>query len=129
MVPEPAPLPPALGEKATPFDLLKHARRLLKEMKFIKQPQKDGIRNQAVRGLELVLRNPNAVAAIPHVMRIKKEIQALEESVTNPTNREKLQAATGMMDRAIAMARGKAATPHRETLAHPASSQGNKPVP
>ena len=98
-------------------------------MKFIKQPQKDRIRNQALLGLDAVLRNPNAVAAIPHVIRIRKEIQALEELVTNPTNLEKLQEATDMMDRAVAMARGKAATSHRETSPHPASPQGNKPVP
>ena len=129
VVPDPASLPPILGDQATPFDLLRHVRRLLHEMKFIKQPRKDTIRNQALLGLDAVLRKPNARDAIPHVIQIRKEIQALEELITNPTNLEKLQEATDMMDRAVAMARGKAAPSHRETSPRPASPPGNKPVP
>ena len=74
--PEPDQLPPALGAKATPFDLLRHARRLLKEMKYVKYPQKDKIRNQAVLGLEMAIRNLNqGKRSAPQIDRIKKEIQ------------------------------------------------------
>ena len=98
--PEPDQLPPALGAKATPFDLLKHARRLLKEMKYVKYPQKDKLRNQAVLGLEKAIRNLNqGKRSAPQIDRIKKEIQELEDSTLNPTNRDKLQEATDMLER------------------------------
>ncbi len=82
MVPEPAPLPPALGvQKRCPSIFRSMGpRRLLEEMKFIKTPDKDGIlNNEAARALESAPPTPNAAAANSHVMRIKKEIQALEE--------------------------------------------------
>ena len=80
-------------------------------MKYVKYPQKDKIRNQAVSGLEMVLRNPNpGASSIPQVTRIKQEIQALEDSTLNPANRDKLKEATDVLERAIKMARGEVST-------------------
>ncbi|MGO8899533.1 MAG: hypothetical protein ACLQU5_14485 [Isosphaeraceae bacterium] len=127
--PEPDQLPPALGAKATPFDLLRHARRLLKEMKYVKYPQKDKIRNQAVLGLEMAIRNLNqGKRSAPQIDRIKKEIQELEDSTLNPANRDKLQEATDMLERAITMFKGGPKTVLGGPSARPAVLPRNGPV-
>ncbi len=96
-------------------------------MRYIKYPQKNKIRNQAVIGLDAVLRNRvTGSTALAHVVRIKKEIQTLEDSTSNPANRERLQEATDVLDKAIAMVRGKALPVHHEPLDQPAIIFGNR---
>ena len=86
-------------------------------MKYVKYPQKDKIRNQAVLGLEKAIRNLNQGArSAPQIDRIKKEIQELEDSTLNPANRDKLQEATDMLERAITMFKG---GPRLLSVVHP----------
>ncbi len=127
--PKPDQLPPALGAKATPFDLLWHARRLLKEMKYVKYPQKDKIRNQAVLGLEKAIGNLiQGKRSAPQIDRIKKEIEDLEDSTLNPANRDKLQEATDVLERAITMFKGGTSAALRGPSARPALLPRNGPV-
>src|SRR5271157_2973605 len=127
--PELAPLPPALGARATPFDLVRHAHRLLKELKYVKNPQKVRILNQAVIDLERVIRNFNPIGrSVPQMVRIKQEIQPLEDATENPTNRDKLKEATDVLERAITMARGGKSVVLREPPPRPALVAGNVPA-
>ncbi len=129
VLPELAPLPPALGARATPFDLVRHAHRLLKELKYVKNPQKVRIRNQALFDLARVIQNFNPIGrSVPQIVRIKKEIQPLEDATENPTNRDKLKEATDVLERAITMIRGGESTALREPSARPALVPSNGPA-
>ncbi len=100
-------LPPALGDRATPHDLLRHAERVLMQMKYMKQPQKDRIRVHVVGDLGALLRNPNRKgglsAQMHEVERIKQEVETLEDSSLNPANLSKLKEATTALECAVTM--------------------------
>ena len=130
VAPEHAPLPPAPGRRATPFDLVRHAHRLLKELRYVKNPQKTRILNQAVVELERVIRNFNPVTrSMPQIVRIKQEIQPLEDATENPANRDKLKEASDVLERAITMVRGGKAIARREPSSRPALVASDEPVP
>ena len=105
---ESPPLPPVLaGTNPTPVTLARHAEKLLHELKYIKQPEKDRIRNQAGRELDRTLRtHKQGLTLAIQLDHIKGELGKLIENTINPVNRDKLKEASDSLELASRMIRG-----------------------
>jgi serine/threonine protein kinase len=106
--PEPPQLPPALlGSKPTPVTLVRHAVKLLHELKYVKQPQKDFLRHQAIGDLERALRSLNRSGVFAsQLVRVQGELGLLSGSTVNQTNRDKLKEASDSLELAVRLMRG-----------------------